>query len=181
MKLAEGDTRLLRGVRISSPARAWCELGPDLQTPDLVAAADFLLARRSPLTSLSELSDSLDDVRAGVRRLREALALADPRSESRRESLLRVILVTAGLTGIRANFPIRTSGGFSYRADLAFPEKKLILEYQSRLHEGEAFFRDMTRKSRLAADGWLVIEINAYDLRNPDELVARVRTALAGR
>jgi hypothetical protein len=39
----------------------------------------------------------------------------------------------------------------------------------------------MTRKSRLAADGWLVIEINAYDLRNPDELVARVRTALAGR
>jgi hypothetical protein len=37
----------------------------------------------------------------------------------------------------------------------------------------------MTRRARLEADGWRIMEINADDLVNPVELVARVRRFLA--
>ena len=39
----------------------------------------------------------------------------------------------------------------------------------------------MTRRSRLEAQGWYVMEINADDLGDPVELVARIRSVLARR
>jgi very-short-patch-repair endonuclease len=36
----------------------------------------------------------------------------------------------------------------------------------------------MTRRSRLEAAGWTVIEINADDLRDPNELIDRIATTL---
>ena len=181
MTMDPTETRLWLGIRISNPARTWCELAPVLDVPDLVAAADYLVAWRMPLTTVSELLAATATVRRGAPKLRLAVPLVNSRSESRRESLLRVILIRAGVTGIEVNLPIRTSGGFSYRADLAFPARKLIIEYQSRFHEGAAFYKDMTRRSRLEADGWFVMEINAMDLHNPHELVQRVRTVLSAR
>jgi very-short-patch-repair endonuclease len=81
-----------------------------------------------------------------------------------------------------ANLPIRTSGGYGYRADLAFPDVKVIVEYQSRFHDTtKNFTDDMTRKSRLEADGWHVIEVNAPDLDDPAELIARIRRVLSRR
>ena len=39
----------------------------------------------------------------------------------------------------------------------------------------------MTRRSRLEAQGWYVMEINADDLGDPVEIVARIRSVLARR
>jgi very-short-patch-repair endonuclease len=39
----------------------------------------------------------------------------------------------------------------------------------------------MTRRARLEANGWFVMLVNANDLRDPDELVRRIRTVLAAR
>jgi hypothetical protein len=39
----------------------------------------------------------------------------------------------------------------------------------------------MTRRSRLEADGWFMIEVNANDLRDAPELLQRIRRVLASR
>jgi very-short-patch-repair endonuclease len=84
--------------------------------------------------------------------------------------------------GLAVNLPIITSGGYKYRADIAMPVKRVIVEYQSLLHmTPERYRADMTRRSRLEADGWFVIEVNAQDLADPGELVSRVTRVLAGR
>ncbi|MGV8885488.1 MAG: hypothetical protein ACOH1T_07865 [Microbacteriaceae bacterium] len=178
------EHQLWHDVRVSPPARAWCELGRTLDLASLVAAGDYLIHHALPIASRRELADAVTHwgARAGAARLREALGLLSDRSESPKESVLRVILVTSGLTDLAVNLAIRTSGGFNYRADLAFARQKLVIEYQSRFHDGtKPFANDMTRKSRLEADGWYVFEVNAQDLENSVELIARIRTVLAHR
>lgn len=176
--------RQWRGLRISSPERTWCDLGAVLAVPDLVAAGDHLIRRNFQLTTEQKLRDAVmaSPLRRGKPALRTAIELLHDRSESRPESHLRVIIVQAGVAGLSVNFPITTTGGFHYRADLGFPERKMVIEYQSEYHGDEAQRRkDMTRRARLEADGWYVMEVNADDLRNPAELVQRIRSVLAGR
>jgi very-short-patch-repair endonuclease len=184
VRVGEGDTALWNGLRVSAPERAWCELGPQLTVPQLVAIGDHLVHWRSPITSTDALRRAVERFPSprGRRALLSSLALLDDRSESPKESELRVILVQAGLTGLVTNLPIVTSDGYRYRADLAFPERKTIVEYQSRFHDTAANFRaDMTRISRLEADGWVVIQVNNDDLQRPEELVRRIRRVLASR
>jgi very-short-patch-repair endonuclease len=178
------DVRLWHGIRISSPERVWCELASTLDLPDLVAAGDYLIQHRLPSTSPGKLADAIARFpgRRGIRMLQSALPLLHDRSESRQESRLRVIVVLAGLAGLEVNYPITTSGGFNYRGDLAFPAYKVFIEYQSELHRTpEAFQGDMTRISRLEADGWYVMQVNIRDLDDPSELVQRIRRLLALR
>ncbi|MDZ4046071.1 MAG: DUF559 domain-containing protein [Rhodoglobus sp.] len=60
-----------------------------------------------------------------------------------------------------------------------FRAERLIIEYQGDYHRTRAQWRkDMTRRSRLEARGWRVMEVGADDLRDPRELVARVRARL---
>lgn len=93
-----------------------------------------------------------------------------------------MIIVQDSIPGLAVNLPITTSGGYNYRADLAFPERKVVIEYQSEYHGDEAQRRkDMTRRARLEADGWYVMEVNADDLSDPAELLQRIRLVLAQR
>jgi very-short-patch-repair endonuclease len=172
------------GVRLSPPARAWCELATTLRLEDVVAAGDYLIHHELPLTSRQKLEQAASEwgQRAGCATLREALTLLSDRSESAQESALRVIILRSRLKGLAVNLPIRTSGGFNYRADLAFPEELVIVEYQSRFHDNtKSFASDMTRKSRLEVDGWHVLEVNARDLDDRAELVQRIRRVLKRR
>src|SRR5690554_348201 len=184
LQVRERDLRMLGELRSCSPELVWCQLGTVLSVPDLVAAGDYLIHWRSPRTTRAFLEAALQDHpgRRGKPALREAAALLNGRSESRKESHLRVILVQAHLTGLVVNFVIETSGGWKYRGDLAFPQRKVIIEYQGDHHRDPGQFRaDMTRTSRLEADGWVVIQVNADDLRNPAELAQRIRRVLASR
>ena len=77
---------------------------------------------------------------------------------------------------------VDTETGKHLRPDFLFAEAKVILEYQGDYHRSRSQWRrDMTRRSRLEAQGWYVMEINADDLGDPVELVARIRSVLARR
>lgn len=181
---ADADTFLFENLRISSPERTWFDLGAVLELPELVAASDFMIHWRRPLTSRSALSAAFARYsgRRGRRVLRRALDLMNERAESPPESHTRVILEQAQIEGIAVNYPITTSGGFRYRADLALPAYLVLLEYQGDYHRDSQQFRaDMTRRGRLEADGWYVFLINAADLDHPEELIARLRHVLATR
>jgi very-short-patch-repair endonuclease len=177
------DSWEVNGLPLSRPERAWCELGVLLTIPELVAAGDWLINVRSPLTSAEALADALRRYpdRRGKRKLRVAGDLLDGRAESPKESELRVILVRAGIRGLETNWPVRI-GQLNFRIDLAIPSLRVAFEYQGDYHrDREQWRRDMTRISRFESEEWYVFQFNADDLRNDAELVARVQKVLLRR
>jgi very-short-patch-repair endonuclease len=169
---------------VSTPEQLWVQLASVLTLAELVAAGDYLVHHRLPHTTIQRLSEAVasNGTKRGTVNCRAALPLLSTRSESPRESLLRVLLVTASLPGLQVNLPIVTTDGYRYRGDLAFPRAKMIVEYQGDHHRDPAEYRkDLTRISRIEADDWYVMQVGAGDLDNPNELVARIRRKLASR
>ncbi|TQL48868.1 hypothetical protein FB562_1975 [Homoserinimonas aerilata] len=184
VRLGADDIREWRGLRISSPSRVWCELAQVLSVPDLVAAGDFLIQWRLPSTTKEALARAVDEYagRRGRPAMREAIGHLDDRSESRPESIVRVALAGGGVDGFIPNQWVTTSGGHRCRIDLAIPGRKLAIEYQGEHHnDSKQFHDDMTRRSRLEADGWAVMFIGAGDLDDPAELLQRIRRMLDSR
>jgi Protein of unknown function (DUF559) len=161
------------------------DLSADLSLRDLVAVGDYLIHRSMPITSQHELQERVSAAmgQRGVLLAREAVGLIRDGAESRPESHLRVILVRGGLPEPRINHTIvHTETGRSMRPDFLFAAEKLILEYQGDYHRTvQQWRKDMTRRSRLEAAGWYVMELNADDLRDPVELLTRIRLVLARR
>lgn len=180
--LMGNDSHSRGGLRLSTPTRLWCELGAVVCLPDLVAAGDYLIHWRLPFCSRSDLADAVERYpgRIGKARLVAALALLSDRSESPRESVLRVLLVEGGIMGLAVNLRV-TVRGMRFRLDLALPEYKLALEYQGGYHNDVSQWRkDMTKREVLATDGWLTMDFNADDLVGT-ELVERVKIVIAAR
>ena len=153
-----------------------------LDVPRLVAVADYLIRRDSPLCALGDLLERsrMRDRITRSKRIATALGLADDRSESPPESYFRVLLTLAGIPPTVANLWVVTSSGRRYRIDLAWIPEKVALEYQGAHHFDPAQRRaDMTRRAHLEADGWIVVELNADDLIDSSTVVARVRSALS--
>ena len=177
-----GDIAAVRGLSVTSAARTWIDLASELPLGALVAAGDFIINWRLPLASITELRSRLDHEGAarGVGLLKKALPLLSDRAESPPESELRVILALGGLPAPRINHVLVDSeSGEQVRPDFVFREQRVILEYQGDYHRTRAQWRkDMTRRTRLEVDGWYVMELNADDLKDPIELVERVRKAL---
>lgn len=108
------------------------------------------------------------------------MELADGRAESPPESRLRVGLILAGLPAPQPQFEVRHDRRFVARVDLAYPQRKLAIEYDGAWHgEPGQFGRDRQRLNQLLAAGWRVIHVTAADLHHPGALVATVRAALA--
>jgi len=183
-QLGTSSWQYWHGIRVSTPGRAWCELASALTIDELVAAGDYLISWELTLISQRELCELVGRMpaRRGIRKLRVAVELLHDRSGSVKETQLRLLILRAGFIGLSMNLPIITSGGFRYRGDFAFEAERVIIEYQSAYHASlEQFRADMTRRSRLEADGWFVMEVNSDDLANPAELMARLRRVLDAR
>lgn len=184
LQVADGDVQLWGALRVTGIARTWCDLATMLDLEDLVAAGDYIIHYRNPLASREELraAAARHPGRRGRGKLLEALELLDDHADSPPESVIRVTIVRAGITGLRANHEIRDAGGQTLaHGDLCFPEHRVIFEYQGDYHrtEPERWRKDITRKARLAAAGWHVIEIAADELYDRRMLLHLIRDALA--
>lgn len=179
--LADHEIGDAAGLRATTPIRTWFDLGSTLQVPDLVAAGDVLLALENGPTrdALGDLLERHAGER-GVRRLRTALAVLNPRAESPQESRLRAMLMLAGLPEPSVNREITDRfGRFLARVDLAYDAERVAIEYQGDYHRERAQWkRDITRKASIEAEGWRVLEVTSDDMQNRSELVARVRRLL---
>jgi very-short-patch-repair endonuclease len=72
------------------------------------------------------------------------------------------------------------AGGFLGRADLAWPDRRVLVEFDGDVHRDRAVFvGDLRRQNRLVAAGWTVLRFSSADvLGRPDEVVREIRRAL---
>jgi hypothetical protein len=176
------------GLRVTSPASTWAMLGELLTVEDLVAVGDHMV--REPmregdppaLCTVEELLAALDaGRRPGAAKLRRALKLVRTRSRSRQETRLRLAILSAGMAEPDLNWPLVESGRIVALIDLAYPARKVAIEYEGEHHltDPEQWARDIRRYERLAQQGWRVIRVTKSDLTSGrTDLIARIRAAL---
>ena len=168
------------GAWITTPARTWIDCAELLPLHHVVAMGDAILRR--------ELADHAGLIamvrwgrgRRGIVTARRALDLLDAGAESPPESIVRCHLEVAGLPRPCTQFDVVEDGEWLARADLAWPEQRVIVEYDGVVHADDRVRRhDATRRNLLQERGWLVIVFTARDLAHPHEMVRLVRSALA--
>jgi very-short-patch-repair endonuclease len=169
-----------RGQPATSVVRTIADLGRRLSLPEAVAALDMALHRR--LLELIDLRSwaSAHPRYRGAARLRRAIELAEPATESVMETRLRLLLVLAGLPRPLAQIPLGDEDGhFVGRPDFYYPRHRVALEYDGSTHR-DNLIGDNRRQNRLVDAGYRVLRFTAADvLSTPDSVVALVRRALS--
>ncbi|GAA0991761.1 hypothetical protein GCM10009563_04960 [Subtercola frigoramans] len=151
-----------------TPARLWCQLASELSLEELVAAGDYLVARRARLCSVVDLRRTFDSFKRlrGAEMVRAALDLISDRSESPQESKLRVAFACAGFPAPEVNENVFDEKGvFVARPDLRFEKFRVCVEYEGDGHRvSQSQWRhDVTRTRRLEALGWRVFRATGAD------------------
>jgi very-short-patch-repair endonuclease len=115
-----------------------------------------------------------------IRQLPKRLDLVDAGAESVRESQLRVVLVEAGLPRPVTQYTVLTDDGmFVARVDLAWPELRVIVEYDGSYHDDpRQVAHDRARLNALRAAGWTVLVVDRAQFARRDEMVAMIRNVL---
>jgi len=166
------------GLRVADAERVAFDAAARRPLPKAVAVLDAMT--RAGLVQMDTLVRWLEDEHGnGVPTVREAVPLVDPRAESQPESVMRVVLVRAGLAVV-PQYAVVSQGRLIARVDLALPEFKVAVEYDGTWHVlREQLERDRARLNALQAAGWTVVHVTAAMLRDADAVVAAVRAAVA--
>ena len=172
------------GLRVAPAVVALCQLSTILGLDDLIIAADGLVSRKVPVATMAQLQKTVEGWQGsrGYRNLLEALLHVRARTDSARETMLRLLIVRAGMPEPMINAPIRSrTGQVVAHADLAYPEFNLVLEYDGDQHRTDRtqYYLDINRLERITREGWRVIRINLKHMANPTDLAALIRQALA--
>ena len=176
-------TALRGGLRLATPLEAWCQLGSLLSIEELVIAGDGLVSRKNPSATMSEMQSAVESRQGtrGCQNLRDALGYVRERTDSARETMLRLLIVRAGMPEPMINAPVRSRAGrVVAHADLAYPEFNLVLEYDGDQHRTDRsqYYIDIDRLERITREGWRVIRINLKHMANAATLAATIREAL---
>ncbi|MCU1517152.1 MAG: hypothetical protein JWQ75_1873 [Pseudarthrobacter sp.] len=182
------------GVRLTSPARTWLDLGAMASVDDLVIAGDSLACAhgpefpvpRQPLCTLAELREMVakHSGARGIRMARAALELIRVGADSQPETTMRLALVRAGLPEPKLNHVLwGVHGTPVVWPDAAYPEWRISIQYDGGGHGGaDQYQRDIRRQSLTGECGWLEVRVSKADLEGDRPAVVRkVRAALEVR
>jgi G:T-mismatch repair DNA endonuclease (very short patch repair protein) len=167
------------GVPVTTPEATAVRLAASLPEDEAVVAVDQMVA--SGVVDLAPIRAVAAAVRGpGSRRARAVCGLADGLAGSPQETRLRLLIHRSGLPRPVAQFRVMDGDRFVARVDFAWPDRKVIVEYDGLWHaEDGQFARDRRRLNRLRAAGWTVVFVTAEDVRRPAELIASIAAALA--
>jgi hypothetical protein len=120
----------------------------------------------------------------GIRRARTILALADGRSESAGETLVRLAAHDAGLPAPEPQLPVATRLGWRW-VDLGWRDERVAAEFDGRAKYGsdadaiaDAYAAERRRQAAIEDEGWHVLRVTWPDLARPADLAARIARAL---
>jgi very-short-patch-repair endonuclease len=167
------DITLVDGIPVTTPARTLFDLWVEDYGFGLIELA-FENGLRRGLFSVSEIA-ALErrhsrSGREGGPTLRRLLATRDPGqrpTESEMETRLLQALRKSGLPAPVAQYEVRSGNALVARVDFAYPEAKIVVEYDSdEFHSGRnATRRDRSRRHRLLEHGWITVEVGPGELR----------------
>ncbi|MEA2192827.1 MAG: hypothetical protein QOI73_2948 [Solirubrobacteraceae bacterium] len=174
--LHRDDVCELRGILVSSPARALLEVACELSPRDLAEAVEQAQVRR--LARKSEIAAAIAraEGRRGVPALR-ALVDEPAFTRSRAERLLVRLLRAARLPEPAFNAHVA-----EFEVDALWRRERVVLEFDSyEFHATRAAFeRDRRRTATLTRRRYIVLRTTWRELtREPHALVARTAEALA--
>lgn len=185
-----------RGLRLPAlaPIETWFRLAARtgasaLDGDALIAVGDALVNRRNPHATLEQLREAVATHagRRGHRRIVVALDSVRPRTDSPKETELRLLIVRAGLPEPAVNPPVLSRDGeFIGYFDLVYWRQRVLIEYDGDHHRTDRaqYEHDIDRIERAMADGWRVIRVNRAHLAEEAErvlLIGRIMAALAAR
>lgn len=146
--------------RVTTPLRTVLDCARTLPFGEALAVADSAL--RLELVGPNELLAAASSLRgAGRARVLRVARAADPRAASALESLLRAIVILAGITGFVPQLVISADGFFA-RVDLGHLVLRIVLEADSFEHHGHrsALVNDCRRYDELVVRDWLVLRFS---------------------
>lgn len=186
------DSVLRSGLPVTAPARLFLELSGMLALDDLVAIGDALLhdppvfdpADPRPWLTMDELAIAVRSFHGrGARQAAAALPLIRTAAESRPESLLRLLILRAGLPEPALNVDVRDSRGrWIGRFDMVYHGHRVIVEYDGDQHRSDRrqYEKDEIRLEAARLEGWRVVRVRARGLFvTPDATAALIRQTLA--
>lgn len=179
----EDVTRSPQGWAVTSLERTAWDLARELNHADAVAVVDAALRLGADRDALIERCD-LARHRRGNLPARAAIQFADGRSESRGESVSRVIMHRQGLPKPQLQVEIPEARA---RGDFGWREFRLIGEFDGQAKYGhlragddfqQAMVREKAREQRIRLAGWWVVRWGWKDLANPSEFARMLRRAM---
>jgi hypothetical protein len=180
-----GETRTvqLSGMRLASPIAAWIASAAILSTDDVIAMGDGLVRRKHPLATIDDMREAVaaHGGRRGCVRLESALSEMRPRTDSARETKLRLILTRGGYPEPEINDEIFNARGVRIaHGDLVYREYRTIVEYDGSQHADDTvqFGIDIRRLDDLMEEGWRVIRVDKSLMARRSVLFRKVTTAL---
>lgn len=172
-RLAENDINLIDAIPVTRPERTILDLAWHVPRADYLETVIHAARRKRLITY--ETTKALFDRHArrglkGVAALREALERWDPDSrptESVMETLLLQALRDKGLPEPAVQYDVaEPNGRFIARADAAYPESRIVIEYDSKQEHSDEFqlARDSRRRNALQVAGFVVLSARHRDL-----------------
>jgi hypothetical protein len=181
LALRDDDMTVVDDIPCTTVERTLFDLAAMNRPRTLDLALDAALRRE--LTSVPDLQAQVERLakrgRRGSQRFRSAVGdrtPADVLPESPPERLLATALVGQGLARPVLQHVVRDlDGAFVARVDLAYPEERILIEYESfQEHTGKlALVRDSARRNVLTALGFVILTATAADLRDEAAALAR--------
>jgi hypothetical protein len=168
-------------IRVTSAMRTAWDVAALETVPTAVALLDGMVRAGQLDIEACRRGHATAHGRWRATRVGAVLPLVDGRSESPPESWVRVACARGGLPAPVPQYVVIEGGEFLGRVDLAWPEARLVVEYEGAHHfEGMQISKDDERYRRLVDAGWRVIRLSAADLRDMEAVVARIARALGG-
>jgi hypothetical protein len=174
------DSEIIAGVRLAVPAQTLVSCAIDLSLLDLLIVVDAALHLGD--VTLAELTTIAAEQRRGAPRLRQAIALADQRSESAMETVLRVLHVVSGIA-VEPQREFWNDSRFVARGDLWLVGTTTIHEYDGDEHLKVARQRrDLRRGRRLSDAGITRRGFTAADIADqPHQIISEACAATGQR
>lgn len=158
------------GLMCVHPIDTWIQYARYLDLVEMVVLGEAI-ARRFGY-AFDDLSNRLEAFRRIVGRARCEAARPFMRpSDSVQETRSRIALLRYGLPMPVMHHVVAAPGGTTrYTVDMAYPERRVAIEYDGDHHRRfrSQYVRDRRKRRELRAMGWTVIEVFADDIRNAD-------------
>ncbi|WP_147251466.1 endonuclease domain-containing protein [Blastococcus sp. TBT05-19] len=173
------ETRRRNGVVTTSLSRTWIDLAAAVPPAALLAVTDQMLARGYPQDEFAAVVRRAAG-RRGVATARRVAGLGDRLAGSPMESVLRWSILESGLPAPVLQHVVRDGGRFLGQVDMAWPERRVIVEFDGNVHrDRRVFVEDLRRQNGLVLAGWTVLRFTSADLLGrPAQVLATIRAAL---